>query len=161
MISYEIKINIPRLLHYSAVLKPHISNETLIMIIKSFSNYVRDLYLAMIEEAVYSRRYKGDWEPIDEEGYLEYLGTTPSDSHILSLMVDAIEIREIKKNIIIRFDPKYYYPDSKLPLVKVLKAIDNGTTKFNARPILKSIVRELNTSLPSLWKSYLKKKGVA
>lgn len=160
MKSYEINIDIAKLLHYSDSIKSYIDNKTLLMIIKSFSLYVRDLYLSMIEEEIYSRRYKGNWEPVEDEEYLKYIDTTPS-SHILILIKDAIEIREIRNNIVIRIEPSYKYPGSSLSLLKVLSAIDNGTSKFNARPILKSIVRQINSELSTLWKSYLKKKGVA
>lgn len=159
MISYEIKIDISRLLHYSEFLKSHISNETLLMLIKSFSEYVRDLYLLMIEEEIFSNRYKGRWEPIEDKEYLKYIGTIPTN-HIMSIIEDAIEIRKIKQSIIVRIDPEYLYPGSKIRLLMVLRAIDNGTSKFNARPLFKSIVRQLNSSLPSLWKNYLRKKGV-
>lgn len=161
MKDYEVIIKIDRLLHYSASLKPDISNETLLMIIRSFSSYVRDMYKAMILEFIYSKKYKGSWEPVEEEGYIEYLGVPPSDTDIVYLMYEALEIREIKNNIIIRFDPKYLYPGSRIPLIKVLKAIDNGTSKFNARPVLRPIVRQLNSSIPELWRLYLKQRGVA
>lgn len=156
---YSIKLDVGKLLYYSEVLKPRISNETLLMLIRSFSVYVRDLYKVMIAESIYSNRYKGDWEPIKDEGYLEFLGTTPSE-HILDLIYDALEIREIKNNIVIRFEPEYKYPGSKLTLVRVLKAIDNGTSKFNARPILKDAVSHLNRNISGLWRVYLRQKGV-
>ena len=116
--------------------------------------------MLMIEESIYSNRYKGEWEPVHDEEYVKYINTTPSED-ILYLIKDAMEIREVKDNIIIRINPKYRYPGSKLYLIEVLRAIDNGTSKFNARPILKGIVRQINFELPRLWKNYLKKKGVA
>lgn len=159
MKGYELKIDIKRLLHYSGISKSQISNKTLLMTIKSFSSYIRDLYLLMIEEEIYSRRYKGKWEPVDDEEYIDYLGTTPS-THIILLIKDALEIREINNDIIIRVDPEYKYPDSRLPLIKVLRAIDNGTSKFNARPLIRHVIRRLNSEIPKLWRNYLKKKGV-
>lgn len=160
MISYDIHIDIGKLLHYSEPLKPDIDNETLLMMIRSFSSYIRSLYLAMIEESIYSPRYKGEWEPTEDEGYIEYLGTTPT-THIIRLMIDALEVREIKNTIVIRFEPYYRYPGSDHTLVQVLRAIDTGTSKFNARPILRKIVRQIESKIPSLWRGYLKKKGVA
>lgn len=159
MNSYEITINVTKLLHYSNPPKSKVDNKTLVMLINSFSKYIRNVYMSMIESKIYSARYKGEWEPVNDPGYLEYIGTTPS-KHIIELMYDALEIKSIKRDIRIRFDPSYRYPNSKLTLISVLNAIDTGTSKFNARPLLKSLSRELNASLPRLWRAYLKQKGV-
>lgn len=159
MNSYEIMINVTKLLHYSNPPKSKVDNKTLVMLINSFSEYIRKVYMSMIESKIYSARYKGEWEPVNDPGYLEYIGTTPSE-HIIELMYDALEIKSIKRDIRIRFDPSYKYPNSKLTLISVLNAIDTGTSKFNARPLLKSLSRELNASIPRLWRAYLKQKGV-
>lgn len=160
MNNYDIKINVPSLLHYSVLSKSKVDNETLLMLINSFSWYVRKTYVSMIYESIYSSRYKGDWEPIYDQGYLDYIGTNPS-ADIFDLIYDALEIRSIKQNIVIRIDPDYMYPNSKLKLLTVLNAIDNGTTKFNARPLLKGVARKLRFKLHSLWRVYLRQRGVA
>lgn len=159
MNNYEVRINIGKLLHYSSISKSKVDNETLLMLINSFSLYIKKTYISMIYESIYSRRYKGEWEPVDDLGYLDYLGTTPSDD-IFELIYDAMEIRSIKQNIVVRITPSYRYPGSKHTLLAVLNAIDNGTSKFNARPILKSIVRYIQYNLSRLWRIYLRQKGV-
>lgn len=159
MNSSEIKINIKKLTDYSASLKRNIDDKTLLLIIESFSKYVMTLYGAMIEEAVNSNRYKGVWEPIEEEGYRDYLGTEPTGD-ILLYMKESFEVRKIGYNFIIRINPNKRYPGSKLPLFRVILAIDNGTSKFNSRPILRKIINQINHHILDLWRGFLKMKGV-
>lgn len=159
MTSLDIKISTRELSEIDNLPKRLSDKRLLRVTISDFSRYIRRLYLAMIEEAISSRRYRGQWEPIDDKGYIEYLGVTPSIP-ILELINDAIESQRVGYNFYIRIQPKYKYPGSNLYLVDVLRAIDNGTAKFNARPIFKKIVRELNQSMISLWRGYLAMKGV-
>ena len=159
MNSLEIKINIKKLTDYSASLKRTIDEKTLLLMIESFSKYVMNLYGVLIEEAIKSNRYKGVWEPIDEKGYREYLGTKPTGD-ILLYMREAFEVKKIGYNFIIRINPKERYPGSKLPLSRVVLAIDNGTSKFNSRPILRKIIYQINHHIIDLWRGFLKMKGV-
>ena len=94
MDSLEIKINIKKLTDYSASLKRTIDEKTLLLMIESFSKYVMNLYGVLIEEAINSNRYKGVWEPIEEKGYLEYLGTKQT-GEILLYMREAFEVKKI------------------------------------------------------------------
>lgn len=144
---------------YSASLKRTIDDKTLLMMIKSFSEYVMNLYGMLIEESINSNRYKGLWEPIEEEGYKEYLGTEPTGD-ILFYIKDAFEVKKIGYDFIIRINPRKKYPGSKVPLYRVVLAIDNGTSKFNARPILKKIINQINHHMLDLWRGFLKMKGV-
>lgn len=127
--------------------------------IESFSKYVMNLYGMLIEEAINSNRYKGIWEPVNEEGYKEYLGTEPTGD-ILYYIKEAFEVKKIGYNFIIRLNPRSRYPNSRLPLSRVVLAIDNGTSKFNARPILRKIIKQINHHMIDLWKGFLKMKGV-
>jgi hypothetical protein len=159
MNSLEIRIRTRKLMDYSASLKRTIDDKTLLMMIKSFSEYVMNLYGMLIEESINSNRYKGLWEPIEEEGYKEYLGTEPTGD-ILFYIKDAFEVKKIGYDFIIRINPRKKYPGSKVPLYRVVLAIDNGTSKFNARPILKKIINQINHHMLDLWRGFLKMKGV-
>ena len=81
-----------------------------------------NLYGLLIEEAINSNRYKGLWEPIEDEGYREYLGTDPTGD-ILLYMKESFEVKKIGYNFIISINPKKKYPGSKLPLYRVVLAI--------------------------------------
>lgn len=157
MINLDIKIRAYRLL--GRALRTTEDEEKLLLIVEHFSHYVLSLYGSMVEESINSRRYKGKWEPIDDPGYLDYLGAVPK-LPIIYLIKDALEVKRIGYNFIIRINPRYKYPGSKLTLVKVLRAIDSGTSDFNARPIFSKIVRKINSNILDLWKGYLKMKGV-
>lgn len=159
MIKFDIKININELKDYSAFLHKSVKKRTLLTMIESFSYYVRELYLDYIKKAIFSRRYKGNWEPVDEEGYLEYLGVTPQE-HIFSLIKDALEVKKKGYNFVIRFNPHYDYPGTKIPLIKVLRAINYGTSKFNARPAFRGIANDIEDNIVDLWRGYLTMKGV-
>lgn len=159
MANLDIRINIKELSKYGMTISNISDRKSLLPIIGSFSQYIRSLYIAMIKEAINSRRYKGKWEPVEEKGYLEYLGITP-ESDILDLIRESLESRKIGYNFIIRVNPDYRYPGTDIPLSRVLRAIESGTSKFNARPILSKISRKINSSMKELWKSYLAMKGV-
>lgn len=159
MNSLEIRINITKLKNYSATALRTVEEKTLLTMIESFSKYVMNLYGMMIEESINSNRYKGQWEPVDDEGYKEYLGTEPVGD-IISLIQDAFEVRKIGYNFIIRINPKKKYPGSKIPLERVILAIDHGTSKFNSRPILRRITNQIRSHILDLWRGYLLMKGV-
>lgn len=159
MTNLDIRINVKKLMDYSESLKPHLKEETLLMMIESFAYYILRLYVSMIEESIYSNRYKGKWEPVEDEGYREYLGTDPKGD-ILTLIFESLEVEKIGYNFVVSIEPHYKYPGTELPLVRVLRAIDSGTSKFNARPIFSRIISQINSHLLSLWRGYLKKKGV-
>lgn len=159
MSSIDIRINIKELLEYNESLRSEIGDRVLIKIIKEFSDYVLRLYFFSIREATYSNRYKGKWEPKDEEGYIEYLGVTPVGD-ILEYIEEALESKRIGYKFIIRINPHYKYPKSKLFLSKVVRAIDAGTTKFNSRPILRKIIRQIENNMIDLWRGFLTMKGV-
>lgn len=158
MNALDIKINIKKLTDYSESLKSTVDDDTLLLMIKSFAKYIRVMYGCLIEEAIYSKRYKGKWEPTEEEGYLEYLGTTPK-IHIIYLIEEALEVKKVGTNFMVRINPHYKYPGSRLTLLKVLRAIESGTSKFNARPILAKEARKINRNIKPLWRGYLKMKG--
>lgn len=159
MNNLDIKVPVKKLLDYSASLKSTIPEETLLLMIESFSHYVKRLYFNLICEAVNSRDYKGNWEPIDDEGYQEYLGMTP-EGNILDSIEDALEVRKIGYNFIVRFNPNYLYPNSRIRLLKVLRAIDSGTSDFNARPIFRKIIANIRDNILVLWRVFLSMKGV-
>jgi len=144
---------------YSESLDDTIDKKTLVLMIKSFSEYVLELYGRLLVEAIYSNRYKGKWEPVDDDGYKEYIGVTPVEDMTL-LMRDALEAKKIGYYCMVRFNPRYMYPGTRIPLSKVLRAIDSGTSKFNARPIFSKIIREINSNIYDLFKGYLLMKGV-
>lgn len=159
MNSLDIKINIKKLTDYSASLRRTIDKKTLLLIIESFSKYVMNLYGVLIEESVNSNRYNGIWEPLDDEGYKEYLGIEPT-GNILSYIKEGFECKKIGYNFIISINPKMKYPGSKFSLKRVVTAIEYGTSKFNARPILRRIVNNINRHILDLWRGFLKMKGV-
>lgn len=159
MTSLDIKINIKKLSDYSASLDKDTKKKTLLLMIESFSNYILRLYGSMIEEAINSRRYKGKWEPVEEEGYLDYLGVTPK-VNILYLIEEALEVKKIGSNFLIRINPYYRYPGTDIPLVRVLRTIENGTSKFNARPIMSKIVVQIRSNILDLWRGYLMMKNI-
>lgn len=159
MTSLDIKINIREFSNYSAALGRNSDKKTKLMIVESFSYYILRFYLRLIEEAIYSRRYQGQWEPIDEQGYIDYLGVVPTND-ILSLIKDALEVEKIGYNFIVRINPHYKYPGTNIPLVRVLRAIETGTSEFPARPILAKITSKVRRRLFDLWRGYLTMKGV-
>lgn len=159
MRSLDIKINIKELTNYSASSDLIKKKKTLLLMIKSFAEYLRSLYLHLIKEEINSKRYQGNWEPIEEKGYQEYLGVSPQ-SDIYLLVEDAMEVKKLGNNFVVRINPYYKYPDTRIPLLKVLRAIENGTSDFNARPLMSKVVLELQKNVIDYWRAYLAMKGV-
>lgn len=157
--SLDIRIRINTLAEHSRGLRKQMGRKDFTDLVRSFSKYVRVLYLMMIEEAMNSNRYKGNWEPVDDEGYLEYIDTNPSIP-ILQLIQDALEVRKIGNNFYVRFEPHYRYPVSHRTLVQVLRSIDKGTSKFNARPIFNKILKTISSHIIELWRGYLTIKRI-
>ena len=159
MSDFSIIVSIHRLTTYTIVnLKTKLSDEVMDALIAAFCKRLRNLYYSMILEALASSRYKGRWEPT-EEGYLEYLGCTPVED-FLSVVESSMYYKKVMSRYIVGFNETVKYPGSSLRLVKVLRAIEYGTSDFPARPILKKIKREIERSILRLWKGFLLQKGV-
>lgn len=159
MTNLDIRININTLLYYSKPWESTVGEKTLLVLTKSFAEYIRILYIRMIREAMDSPRYKGHWEPVEDEGYREYIGTEAC-SDILSLIIEALSVSKVGKNYIIQFDPTYRYPGSPMTLIRVLRGIECGTSDFHSRPILVTCNRRIRANLRELWIGYLTLRGV-
>jgi len=159
MSNFDIRISIKKLSNYSASLDNTEDKKTLLLMIKSFSYYISNLYLRLIEESINSRRYNGDWEPVEDKEYKNYIGTVPT-TDILYVIGDALEVVKIGHNFVVRVSPKYKYPGTNIPLIRVLRAIEYGTSKFNARPLLAKNSQHINRRILDLWRGYLMMKGV-
>lgn len=159
MTNLEVKVSITKLLEYSDFLEDEIDKRTRIKLIGSFCEYLKRLYITMVEESMNSNRYKGRWDPRDEIGYINYLGVIPKKG-ILSILADALEVKKMGYNFYIRVNPRKKYPGSKLTVLKVLRALENGTSDFSARPILYKVSKEIRSNLLDLWRGWLKMKGI-
>lgn len=160
MRGYEITIDIGYLLNYSKKLKTDANHETLLVLIKNYTNYIKALYMSMLGEEIYSDRYDGYWEPINDPDYIDFLGTQPYRNGIEELLVESIVVEEIKDRIIISHSRRFRYPKSHRYLNEVIQAIDSGTSKFNARTLIKPIVKSLTQTQSSLWKNFISKEGI-
>lgn len=159
MNNFEIRINIKTLASYSSALRRDIGEEKFNRLVLSYAKYLRNIYLGMIEESIYNTKYEGQWEPSSDEAYQKYLGTTPVKNTV-ELLSSSIEIVKSGYTIAIRINPNLKYPGSNLSIVQVIKSLEYGTSKFNARPIFRTILRKMQGNILSLWRSYLTKKGI-
>lgn len=159
MTNFDIRINIKMLSNHSGYLNISKDKKLFYKLVGSFAHYVLRLYKLMIKEDMHSNRYKGVWEPIEERGYIEYLGVIPQ-KNIYDILCESLEVAKIGYNYIIRVNPYDKYPKTKIPLSRVIRAIEHGTSKFNSRPLLASISREINKNILELWRGYLSMRGV-
>lgn len=158
MNSLSIKLKVREL---SEEFPSKIEKRTRIKLMDSFAEYIKNLYIRSLEDQMYSSRYKGNWEPVEDLGYLEFIGDTPEEN-ILDIIISNIEVKKSLAYHQIRIDPHVRYPKkkSKLTLLRVLNAIEYGTSKFNARPIFRSVISSIDEDIAILWRSYLFRKGV-
>ena len=159
MTNLDIRVDTKKLTKYLRASKSSVDEETMMKLVEKFSSYLRSLYLQLIYEEIHNRRYRGHWEPVTEIGYLEYLDTTPTID-IYDLIEEALEVSKVGSNFLVRFRPSYRYPGSRRPLILVLRAIECGTTDFNARPLLYKCVKSIESHMYDLWKGYLAVRGV-
>ena len=70
------------------------------------------------------------------------------------------ETVKVGPNWIIRVSDSYVYPNTSLKILKVLRSIEHGTTKFRARPLINKVASEVEHSILALWRYYLYSQGV-
>lgn len=155
----DIRVNIKSIMDYSESLKKDLSEETILSLIEQFSLFLVDIYLMFIQDSMCSRVYKGKWEPVDDENYLKYIGTTPQE-HIYDSIKSSMSSKKIGNNYIVGIDQSKKYKGSKLSLVQVINAIEYGTSKFNARPIFRKILTTIRKDILDLWRGYLTLKNI-
>lgn len=159
MNTLDISIKIYELSNYNKSLREELGDRELLKMIREFSKYILRLYIFLITEEINSNRYKGEWEPKDDEEYQKYLGVVPK-GNLLEYLEESLECRKVGYKFVIRVNPKSKYPGSNIPLTKVLKAVEYGTSKFNARPILVRVKRTISDNMIDLWRGFLTMKGV-
>lgn len=160
MRDFSIRLSVIDLRNYSITLGTKLNDENLTIVLNKFSEYLIALYGTLIENAINSSRYKGDWEPIDDEEYRKYIGTNPRKSLILPLMKASLIYDKRGYFYVIRFDEDLKYPGSELSVLDVLRAIEYGTSKFHARPIIRKACNLIKSNVRRLWKGFLTMKGL-
>lgn len=160
MSSFDIIIRVHRLSSYSiANLDTKLEDDTLYKVVEAFSNYIKNLFGLLIEEATYSSRYKGKWEPKDSLAYIEYLGEIP-EGNIIEYLSEALEVRKAGSTFIVSINRNYKYPKSRRKLVDVLRTIEYGNSKIPARPIIMRARRLINSNILKLWRGFLHMKSI-
>lgn len=152
----EIKISIAQLQRYEI---DETNKKKHLMIMESFAHYIRRLYLRLLRDEMDSNRYKGQWEPIHDLNYIEYLKVIPNRD-IYSIIKDALKVEKVGNYFIVRIDGYYKYPGSSRYLEDVLSVIEYGNSKVDARPIMRKSIRFIDMNMDRLYKGYLSMRGV-
>lgn len=130
-------------------------------LLTAFSHRIAEYYVKELVNAINSQRYKGRWEPLSKD-YLDYkikAGLSPKIWEATSLLKESITYYRSNNSYVIGINPRKMYPNSKVPLYKVCRWMEFGTSRMPARPLFLPIKRKLTRNMRKLWNEFLAENG--
>lgn len=115
-------------------------------ITQDFLEYLQKLYIRKMR--LFSRRYRGKWEPRTREfeEFLLSIGITRRHPDILGIVERSIRLRKLTNSYILGIDPRKYYPGSKVRLIDYIRILEFGTSTMTARPLLTRVKNDLESN---------------
>lgn len=130
-------------------------------LLTAFSRKIADLYVEELVEAINSQRYKSRWEPLTES-YLQYKKDNGLSTNIWeasSLLKDSITFYRSGNSYVIGVNRNLKYPGTNVPVMKVIRWMEFGTSRMPARPLFTPIKRKLERNMRNLWEEFLRERG--
>lgn len=131
-------------------------------LLTAFSRFIADLYVEELVDAINSQRYKSQWEPLTES-YLEYKKANGLSTNIweaTSLLKESITFYKSGNSYVVGVNRSLKYPGSNVPVYKVIRWMEYGTSRMPARPLFGPVKRRLEKNMRMLWEEFLIRNGV-
>jgi hypothetical protein len=127
-----------------------------------FARRIAQIYADELVKAINSQRYKGRWEPLSPE-YLEWKKANNMSTKIweaTSLLKDSIGVWRSNNRYVVGIKRNIKYPDSNVPVYRVARWMEFGTSKMPARPLFLPVKKLINSRLRTYWTEFLLEEGV-
>lgn len=130
-------------------------------LLSEFSKYIANIYAKQIVDAINTQRYSGSWEPLSKE-YLEFkrknnLSTKTWEA--TELLKNSIGVWRLKDHYVVGVKRNVVYPGSNVPVYKVIRCLEFGTSKMPARPLFMPIKRSISGNIRNYWNRFLEERG--
>lgn len=122
-----------------------------------FAKYIAEEYVKQLIDGINNQRYKGIWEPLTP-AYLDYKRKNNMSENIweaTGFLKDSIGVWKYKNYYVVGVKRNIVYPGSKVPVYKVVRWIEFGTSKMPARPLFLPIKRSISGNIRNYWNKFL------
>ena len=131
-------------------------------LLTAFSRRICEIYVKELVDAINSQRYKGKWEPLSKS-YLEYKRANGLSTKIweaTSLLKESITYYRSGNSYVIGVNRRLMYPGSRVPVYKVIRWMEFGTSRMPARPLFMPVKRKLERNMRMYWGEFLRERGL-
>lgn len=137
-------------------------NEEYEKLVGKFAKYIADIYREELINAIDTQRYAKRWEPLSPE-YLEWKksqGLSEKTWEATGLLRESIGVWRSNDKYVVGVKRDVKYPDSNVPVFRVIRWLEFGTSKMPARPLFMPVKRLLSSRMRKYWEEFLEREGV-
>jgi hypothetical protein len=127
-----------------------------------FAHYIADIYRDELVLAIETQRYKSKWEPLDPK-YLAWKKSQGLSTKVwesTSLLKDSITAYRSNNKWVVGINPRVKYPGSGVPVYKVARWLEYGTSVIPARPLFRPVKQLVQGRMRKYWDRFLLSKGI-
>lgn len=131
-------------------------------LLKEFAEKIAGIYVQELVEAINSQRYKGRWEPLTDS-YLAYKvshGLSPKMWEATSLLKTSLTYYVRGNSYVVGVNEALLYPGSNVPVYKVIRWLEFGTSRIPARPLFRPVRNRIQRNMRNYWEEFLFEKGI-
>ena len=123
---------------------------------RNFAVYIKNLYIERVLESLKSGRYRGKWEPTNED-YINFKTSKglPEKLDIEGLIKNTIGVYKIKDYYVVGLDRYRMYPKTTTLLQQIIRWLEFGSSKNPARPLLSPVRNDIDKNLKIYWGIFL------
>lgn len=122
-----------------------------------FAKKIAIIYAEELVKAIDSQRYQSRWEPLNPD-YLQWKKDNNLSENIweaTSLAKESIGVWRSNDKYVVGVKRNIKYPGSNVPVYKVIRMLEFGTSKMPARPLFLPVKRLINSRLRKYWEEFL------
>lgn len=131
-------------------------------ILGKFAHYIANIYRDELVKAINTQRYSGRWEPLTPD-YLAWKRAQGMSTYIwecTSLLKDSISVWRSGKSWVVGVNRRIRYPESEVPVYRVVRWMEFGTSKMPARPLFGPTKRLIQGRMRKYWTRFLQENNI-
>lgn len=131
-------------------------------ILGSFAKYIANIYRDELVKSINSQRYRGNWEPLSDD-YVRWKksqGLSTNTWEATSLLKDSISVWRSDGSWVVGVSRRVKYLGSDVPVYRVCRWMEFGTSKMPARPLFLPVKRLISGRMRKYWTEFLDKNNI-
>jgi len=128
----------------------------------SFAEHIADVYSGELVRAIETQRFHYNWDDLSVT-YFEYKKKKSFSTRIwerTGLLKKSITYWREEDKWVVGIDKYLRYPDTNVPVYKVCRYMEYGTSKMPPRPLFRPLQRYISRHIRRFWRRYASEVGI-